>query len=314
MIKKISRLIFAVGTFIGAMAINGSDKVFASEAEEEIVLDLAENFTGDKKFEIGTVYEKNEYSKTYELQCNGKEYGYVELEKKDDIWVPIDFAIEENVKAEACIEEDNKSSTVYSSAAAIFLDTKGDGMTYVSYGTLANRCRLSQKFIEDKTGKYACAVVALTEIAKQNYALKNNSYADTFNAIWEKTQTTVDKIKDGITYGSTLDSKLASGMKAYMTSVGFKCVTSISKNPKYTFFQNSIDAGQACTLSYRMLTRNGQCAHTVNVFGWYIYKDSNGKQHKYLALANGWDTSVHYLLYEEIDFVNTYGVSYKIYQ
>ncbi len=62
------------------------------------------------------------------------------------------------------------------------------------------------------------------------------------------------------------------------------------------------------------MTPNGKVGHVVNVFGWYVYMDSNGKLRKYLVLADGWHSSIRYLLYDEIDFVNTYGVAYKIYK
>lgn len=40
----------------------------------------------------------------------------------------------------------------------------------------------------------------------------------TFNNLWNKTETTTEYTSGGISYGTTKDSKLASGMKAYATS------------------------------------------------------------------------------------------------
>ena len=280
----------------------------------ELAYDIACEFYQSNSLRISNVHYLDDVTRIVEFQQNNTDYGFIKIEKKDDNWIPIDFVLEKNLNIATYLESCTSSATVYNDHSSIFLTKTGDGLTYSSYGVLSRTCKFSESYIERLTGRYACAVVALTEIARQNNVLKNNSTADTFNALWDYTKTTTSYIgSNGIIYGTTLDLNLLSGMRDYVHDLGYNIIGTFSINPNYKFFQNKINLGYSCTLFYRLQTKDGKSGHTINVFGWYIYKNSSGKQYKYLAVADGWHSSTRYILYEEIDFVDTYGVAYDIY-
>lgn len=213
--------------------------------------------------------------------------------------------------------------TKYDSHSDLYSDSYETGSTVVTAAKYtskysAQKSMLSQYNIMTTTSKYACAVVALTEIANQEGILKNSSIKDTFEALWTATSTSVSStgIFYGltITCGSTTDSKLATGMKKYCKDRGKTGTTTKTKsNPAFSFFTDAVDNNYSATLSYRIYESNGKkTGHSVNVVGYCTAKKS-GTTSNYLIVADGWyDDAPKYMNYSGIDFVNTYGVKYII--
>lgn len=83
---------------------------------------------------------------------------------------------------------------------------------------------LSQGFIIRETTRYACTVVALTEVAYQENLLYSKSIKKTFNKIWKYTKTKkYEEDKDNNTkYGETSPYQIASGMKKYIKKLSKK--------------------------------------------------------------------------------------------
>lgn len=171
---------------------------------------------------------------------------------------------------------------------------------------------LSEETVEKKTNKYACAVVALTEIARQE-GISAGSIKKTFNSLWNKTNTSTEYKNNGISYGTTLDVKLSAGMKSYAKEQSVSCTCKTKSNPSASFFINAVKDNLSSTLSMRILKTDGtKSGHTVSVVG-YCKSLYNEKIHTYVIVANGWyDNAPVYIDYNNVDFVDTYGVTYNI--
>lgn len=213
--------------------------------------------------------------------------------------------------------------TKYDSHSELFSSSYESGSTLVDdpeYTSKysSSKSLISQYDIMTSTSKYACAVVALTEIANQEGILKNSSIAETFNALWTATSTTVSSTINiynmVVTCGSTKDSKLSTGMKSYCNDRGKTNTTTTTKsNPAFSFFTGAMDSNYSATLSYRIYETDGsKTGHTVNVVG-YCTATKAGTTSNYLIVADGWyDDAPKYMNYSSIDFVDTYGVKYVI--
>lgn len=213
-------------------------------------------------------------------------------------------------------DENRTESKKYSGHGQLFQDTISKSTYTVTYTDKLPLIRLlSEQLIEEETGKYACAIIALTQIAYSNRILGSNAKS-AFNSIWKKTETTVDYKAGGITYGSTLDSKLASGMKSYVKSKGKECKTTTQFNPAYSFFKNAVKADNSSTLSYRINIKGKSkpSGHTIFVVGCTEVTNKNtGKKYKFLQVGDGWNDRIRYINFSSADFVNSYGVIYDIY-
>lgn len=220
------------------------------------------------------------------------------------------------------ITYDFSGDTKYDSHADLFSSSYETGSTVITKATYtskysSSKSLISQYNIMTSTSKYACAVVALTEVANQEGILKNSSIADTFNALWTATSTTVESTKTfygiSVSLGSTYDSKLSTGMTSYSKDRGKTCTTTTKNDPAFSFFTGAMDSNYSATLSYRIYETSGdKTGHTVNVVG-YCVASKSGTTSNYLIVADGWyNNAPKYMNYSSIDFVDTYGVQYVI--
>ena len=178
---------------------------------------------------------------------------------------------------------------------------------------LKNVTLYSEDYVEKKTGKYACAVSALTSIAYCSHA-GMSSFKSTYDAIWKYTHTFNDHKENGIQIGETLYVFLASGMKSYIESVGKNCGVWSEKNPKSSFFRTAIDVEHPCVLCYWInIKEKGKVGHSVFVNGYVVTKEkSTGKTKYFLKIANGWSNKYHYINYTDVDLIKAYGVEFSI--
>lgn len=223
---------------------------------------------------------------------------------------------------ELCDKVDNYSDTVYKNGSIIFFDKintsryKNISSTKVLKKFSTRKYAFSESRIESATKKYACAVVALTNIA-YNEGVAMSSLKKTFNTLWTYTNTRETTKSGGITYGTTGDTFLASGMKRYVNQVGkkFSCFT--KKNPTSSFYKTAIDRNHSATLSYRMYVKDGNSSkkigHTISVVGYCTAnRKDNGNKKNFLYILNGWDGYAKYLNYTDVDFSDGYGIEYII--
>lgn len=177
---------------------------------------------------------------------------------------------------------------------------------------------ISEAYIENATGRYACGVLALTEIANQEGILYNNSIADTFLELWDYTDTFdfATEIDNGIWYGSTNVSNMRSGMISYVNARGYNCSATRNNNASFSFFRDMVDANHSGLLSYAVEVNVDGVAetqgHAINVFGYCVTRVS-GTLTNYIIVADGWTFSPRYLCYSDTEFYgNPIGLSFLI--
>lgn len=285
----------------------------ASSPIESISEEIQENAEDYKSIETSKLYKVDliDYGVSY-IDDRGKKRYVVgtddmsnrEFEKLQDSNVEFDQKM-----------ENSTMTTKYSGFSKIWSSGVSGQVTETSkYINQYSKSKslVSQASVENATNKYACAVVALTEIAQQE-KISNSSLKTTFNNLWNKTETTTDYTSGGISYGTTKDSKLASGMKAYATSRNASCSYTTKSNPSVSFFVNAVKNNLSSTLSMRILTTSGETSgHTVSVVG-YCKTYYSAATHTYVIVANGWYSDAPVFIdYNNVDFVNTYGVTYDI--
>ena len=273
--------------------------------------------TNELEYTVSVTGADNEefYYNTNDGEMNSSEFHVLKNAEREDAYL------------ETTVE--STGSVVYDSHSELFSKTYQSGSTIVLEPTYTSKYSKSKSLISETriknlTSKYACAVLALTEIAYQEGILLDSSIASTFNALWSETQTYVLYEKEFgskmVSYGTTYDSKLALAMKNYAIAQGKTQTTASSKsNPAFSFFVNAIDGNYSATLSYRIYVVDEEASsgysksgHTVNVVGYCTAKKS-GTTSKYLIVADGWYSDApKYINYTSVDFVNTYGVKYII--
>lgn len=226
------------------------------------------------------------------------------------------FSDGENIKFN--INTNNKAGVKYNSHSELFSKTYRYGalLNTEAYTSKYNKSKslISESYIESTTNKYACSVLALTEIANQENILKNSNIVNTFNQLWKDTDTTVINVKNGISYGSTLDSKLGSSMTTYAKSMGKNNTTVTTKsNPDFEFFKNIINNNASGIFKYAIdLTDGSGSGHAVNMIGYCVVR-LNGVFYNYLVVADGWHNDApRYFNFSETDFRDSYGVKFII--
>lgn len=224
-------------------------------------------------------------------------------------------------------DNDSRSSTVaaYDNHADIYSSnysgTVVTAPTYIEQYSSIDSI-ISEAYIENATGRYACAVLALTEIANQEGILYNNSIADTFLELWDYTDTydSTTEINNGIWYGSTNTNNVRSGMISYVNARGYNCSVTRNNNAAFSFFEDMVDANRSGLLSYWIdvivYDEDGQHeetqGHTINVFGYCVTRIS-GSLTNYIIVADGWTFSPRFLCYSDTEFcANPVGMSFLI--
>ena len=232
-------------------------------------------------------------------------------------------------KSQNDIKKRSSSNTVYNQASDIFSSSYISGSTILDGPGYTSKYSSTYSIILQSniiyyTSRYACAVLALTEIAGQEGVLVNihpnmsDNIKDSFLALWVYTNTYVDNVVGSVIYGGTYDSDLSTGMETYCTIRGkSNTTTSTQSNPSYAFFKTAMTSGKSATLSYRIYVYDSSgnvvsSGHTVNVFG-YCQALYSSTVSNYLIVSDGWNTGFpRYINITSTDFIDTYGVIYNV--
>lgn len=174
---------------------------------------------------------------------------------------------------------------------------------------------ISQYTIMTTTGKYACALVAVTEIVQQEDMMINNDLKTTFDTLWDIGGCEANIYDTSEFYGqmvkcsSTYSNDLGRILREYGKLVGKDVVGRYSRNVGFKAFKESIDGGHSTTLGYQIKNEGG---HGVNVVG-YCKGEIAGHELNYLVAANGWhDDAPRYVLYDRYLFDSTGMTSFTI--
>ena len=210
--------------------------------------------------------------------------------------------------------------TPYPKHSDVFIyekDTMGELGTPVMLNVYSpEKSLISQKTIMTTTNRYACALVAVTEIVQQEDMMLDNDLKKTFDKLWDIGGCEDNIYETSTFYGSytvdcssTYSNDLGRILREYGKLVG-KDVTGVYKrNVGFEAFKESIDGQHSTTLGYQIKNEGG---HGVNVVG---YNQGKIGEHtlNYLIAANGWhDDAPRYVLYDRDLFDSTGITSFTI--
>lgn len=193
---------------------------------------------------------------------------------------------------------------------------------------------ITQDDILELTGKYACAVVAMTEICLQESVISEAQIASAYNDLWYMTDTKVDKsVTDGgVThiFGSTPFEKLETGLWNYLSMKGRYSSKYYSKiGPDFSYFLDAMENDYSAMFTYNIYEKKQESTdlenigidegadyevigHAVNVVGCYTVTISGAAQ-DYLIVVTGWnDNDVRYINYGGTSFTYTRASVFEV--
>lgn len=175
---------------------------------------------------------------------------------------------------------------------------------------------ISQRTIMTTTNRYACALVAVTEICQQEDMMLENDLKTTFDKLWDIGGCEDHIYETSTFYGSytvdcssTYSNDLGRILKEYGKLVGKDVKSTYRRNVGFDAFKNSIDGQHSTVLGYQIKNEGG---HGVNVVGYNQGKIGDHELN-YLIAANGWhDDAPRYVLYDRDLFDSTGMTSFTI--
>lgn len=183
---------------------------------------------------------------------------------------------------------------------------------HVSGNTISEFVSFTEEEIEQKTGRYACAVSALTACAGCYNILNWGNIKSDYLSLWSLTGTTTSSTSGSIIYGSTEDSKIGPGFQKFAKNKGKTITYSSANNPSYSFFTNTIDRGDVGIFAARLKLNDGSLSgHAMAVQGYAkIRKLSNGSTINTLMIYDGWYLDGRFLNINYA-YYNSFGVSFN---
>ena len=183
---------------------------------------------------------------------------------------------------------------------------------HVSGNTISEFVSFTEEEIEQMTGRYACAVSALTACAGCYNILNWGNIKSDYLSLWSLTGTTTSSTSGSIIYGSTEDSKIGPGFSKFAKNKGKTITYSSANNPSYSFFTNTIDRGDVGIFAARLKLNDGSLSgHAMAVQGYAkIRKLSNGSTINTLMIYDGWYLDGRFLNINYA-YYNSFGVSFN---
>ena len=265
----------------------------------------------------------------------------LDVEKKVVELAPMQYAVEykdkkgkkkvlDNFGEVMDAEELTYESTVYDSYNSIFI--WGDEWTKDKYKVIDrlilkkynyNPRLRSETEVETVTRKYACGVQALLQIAYMDRLTTYNDddVKETYNTLWKytntretqesKKNTSCNKIVLG--KGNIIDA--ADGYVKFAKEKGYKKteVKGIERDPSVEWIKDKLKYNRTILMGYgiKINKKEGEniieerSGHFISILGYVrAQKVSSGNTWNYLMVYDGWNTSVSYINYTCVDFMD----------
>lgn len=209
------------------------------------------------------------------------------------------MATQEKVEMKA-----RSANGVRSSGGDIFIDELPSGYHRVTSNSYPDFIGANQSDFETLTDSYACVPVALSIVARLAYL--EFDLITAYEHLWNYTDTQIYKVENGISYGSTRESKGAPGFCKYAkeqcgTSVGYTSAKGVS----FATIKQIIDLGDLSFFSYT--PSGGGLGHAIVPQGYIIASDNHGvASENFVLIADGWNDMERYLYYGSGKFSDTY--------
>lgn len=255
------------------------------------------------------------------------QYGVVTKDENDQLETVHDnYGNEYDVEDVDAVSEDTEellySSTKYDDVDSIFIKSANwipskyqvkNEITLQKYKEVSRL--LNQQTIIDWVGKYACAVQALTQIARMEKMCAVNDKEDTintYNTLWKytKTQETDESKKDTNKKhirGTTYLNNAAEGFVKFAQEKGYKNTTvkGMETNPSVSWLKDKLEYNRPILMGYGINVNNERSGHAISILGYRrATKVSSGNTYDYLMVYNGWDATPAYLNYSTVDMMD----------
>lgn len=173
---------------------------------------------------------------------------------------------------------------------------------------------LEQNTVINWVGKYACAVQALTQIARMEKMcaiMDREATISTYNKLWKYTNTketaeSKKDTKDDVIYGETDMQDAAEGFVKFAKEKGYKNteVKGMETDPSVAWLKNKLEYNRPILMGYGINVNNEQSAHAISVLGYRrATKVSSGNTYDYLMVYDSWTGSPVYLNYSTVDMM-----------
>lgn len=272
----------------GEVEPSGEKKIYSFEPNNYNVGFLSKDnevIIGSYEEKIETTREFKEYKEISKQRNREIKENYIAKNKNQTT------ADEELTLYEGVSDEKSASSVIFDSLTGRII-SRGciDDGASIAY--------FSQDDIIHGTGRYACSVVALTNLmlyfdltGKDMMPL---GMADTFNTLWQYSQTTCHEIKNGVELGGTDPDKKGPAAKRYIEEQGYNCTITSYDFPDisettFNLMKTHINNNRPLLIGYN----HGNEGHAV--LGVGFIKLDNGL---YFGVADGWNREVRYIKYD----------------
>lgn len=168
-------------------------------------------------------------------------------------------------------------------------------------GSVPNYYVLTEDEAKQKTGHFACCASSMYICAALLSRVNENEFDDDYMALWDYSDTSVESVKNGVTYGLTSNQKVGPGLVSFLRSKGVDNVSyEFKSDPDISFFVNAVDELKVSIVCTTLNTSLGKKGHAVAVEGYiYFRNNNNGSTMRCLCVANTWDS---YLCYYNYDY------------
>jgi hypothetical protein len=202
----------------------------------------------------------------------------------------------------------------------IFINYTPSGFTMSNFASLPSFLAWSENDVESETGTYACAVSAML-VPVHYYMWEtdwswNEDLATIYDELWDLSDTTVDHVSGGVTYGSTPNNEIGPAVSTFLADRGMSVGAISTSSPSYSFFTAAINRGDTAIFSCGINVSNGSGGFTrsgraMAVEGYCkLTSNTTGASWDTLIVFDGWNDGGAYVNFNFANYTDTYGVSY----
>ena len=184
-----------------------------------------------------------------------------------------------------------------------------EGTNVINLGKFNPRpALLTQAKTMELTGKYACGIQALSQIAFMENMTEytNPEFSTNFNKLWDYCNTEIIGTSGGVTYGQNADiEELSRGFVNYAKWKGYSGTTykGVEENPSVAWIKDKLTNNRPIIMGYSIMVDGGESAHAISIIGYVRAKKvSSGNTWNYLRVYDGWTNAPVYLNYSCVDF------------
>lgn len=185
--------------------------------------------------------------------------------------------------------------------------TGGYGISYMK--TIPEFISISEDQVEASAKRYACAVSAMLNcsVFYCNLPSRFDKVKNEYDELWSLSDTAEDKTTGGITYGSTLNSKIGPAFTTYCSRHGKAVTYTYADNPTFNAFSARTDHNNMSIVCLGINKNGKRSGHAMAVEG-YGQMTNGTKKMNMLVVADGWYGSPRYLNYAYANYTDKAGV------